>query len=761
MVPTAHSPLSILVVYGDIAPGTTLARSGKALIEKLQANVFEVTLARSAADGAAAIRADPLLGCVLVDVDLDNSVGAEQVLRTFRERNDRAPAFVFGERSHVPAIPLSTLKLASEFVWLTEDTAQFIAGRIAAAINRYRENLLPPMFTAVLRQAHVHEYAFGTPGHLGGTAFLKTPVSKVFFDYFGENTFRSDLSIGMAAVGSLLDHSGPIGESEKYAARVFGSHRSYTVTNGTSSSNRIIFMASLTQGDIALCDRNCHKSIEHGLVMTGAIPVFLVPRRNRYGIIGPIYPEDLRPEAVRARNAAHPLAEKANARKPRHTIITNSTYDGLIYNVARVIEIIADAIDRLHFDEAWYAYARFNPLYKDRHAMIGNPSDYKSGPTLFATHSTHKLLAAFSQASFIHIRDGRDPIEHARFNEAFMMHASTSPFYPIIASNEIAAAMMDGTSGVALTTEAIREAVSFRQTIGRIKRQYAQTNDWFFSTWNATEVTDPETGERIAFEDAPETLLTTDPNCWVLHAGEAWHGFEGLEDGYCMLDPIKVTVAAPGIATDGSFEKRGIPAGIIAAYLVRYGFEYEKTQDFTVLFLFSIGMTKAKWGTLLTTLIRFKEDYDANTPLSVVLPNLIPSAPDRYGAMGLRDLSDEMFEHYVRSNQMHHLQQAFSSLPAPHMSPADAYRCLVRNQVERVKLDEVANRIVATSVVPYPPGIPMLMPGESTGAADGPYVGYLRALRDWDRRFPGFTHETHGVEVRDGEHYLQCLKKTG
>jgi arginine/lysine/ornithine decarboxylase len=227
-----------------------------------------------------------------------------------------------------------------------------------------------------------------------------------------------------------------------------------------------------------------------------------------------------------------------------------------------------------------------------------------------------------------------------------------------------------------------------------------------------------------------------------------------------MLDPIKVTVAAPGIATDGAFEKRGIPAAIIAAYLVRHGFEYEKTQDFTVLFLFSIGMTKAKWGTLLTTLIRFKEDYDANTPLSVVLPNLIPSAPERYGAMGLRDLSDEMFAHYLRSNQMHHLQQAFSSLPAPQMTPADAYRCLVRNQVERVKLDEVAKRTVATSVVPYPPGIPMLMPSESTGAADGPYIGYLRALRDWDRSFPGFAHETHGVEVKAGEHYLQCLRGT-
>ena len=574
---TLMSPLSILTVYGDITAGTTLGRSAVAVGEKLRARGFEVITARSVADGVSAIMADPLIGCVMVDVDLDKSGGAEDVLRAFRACNNRAPAFLFGERSHISAIPLSTLKLVNEFIWLTDDTPTLMAGRVAAAIQRYRDNLLPPMFSAVLAQANVHEYAFGTPGHLGGMAFLKTPVSKIFFDYFGENLFRSDLSIGMAAVGSLLDHSGPIGESEKYAARVFGAHRSYTVTNGTSGSNRIIFMASLTQNDIALCDRNCHKSIEHGLVMTGAIPVFLVPHRNRYGIIGPIYPEDLQPEAVRTRASANPLTAGANRFKPQHTIITNSTYDGLIYNVERVIEIGGDVIDRLHFDEAWYAYARFNPIYRGRYAMFGDPAEYKDGPTLFSTHSTHKLLAALSQASFIHIRDGRDPIEHARFNELFMMHASTSPFYPIIASNEISAAMMDGPSGVALTTESILEAVSFRQTVGRIKRQYAQANDWFFSTWNPTEITDPATGQRVAFEDAPEEELVREPSCWVLHPGEAWHGFEGLEDGYCMLDPIKVTVVAPGIALDGSFAQRGIPAAIIAAYLVRHGFEYEKT----------------------------------------------------------------------------------------------------------------------------------------------------------------------------------------
>ncbi|HEU5136225.1 MAG TPA: Orn/Lys/Arg decarboxylase N-terminal domain-containing protein [Steroidobacteraceae bacterium] len=751
--------LSILVVYGNVAQGSTVGRAGAALVDKLHAHRFEVVTARSAADGIAAIHADPLIGSVLVGADVDAPGGAEQVLRAFRARNDRAPTFLLGARSQVPNIPLSTLKLATEFLWLTEDSPTLLAGRVEAAIRRYRENLLPPMFAAMLRQANVHEYAFGTPGHLGGAAFRKTPVSQVFLDYFGENMLRSDLSIGMAAVGSLLDHSGPIGESEKYAARVFGAHRSYTTTNGTSGSNRTIFMASLTQNDIALCDRNCHKSIEHGLVMTGAIPVFLVPHRNRYGIIGPIYPEDLAPAAVRQHGANNPLVKNANRPKPRHTIITNSTYDGLIYNVKRVIEIVGDAIDRLHFDEAWYAYARFNPLYAGRHAMFGDPAEYQ-GPTLFATHSTHKLLAALSQSSFIHIRDGRDPIEHARFNESFMMHASTSPFYPIIVSNEISAAMMDGASGVALTTESIREAVSFRQTVGRIHRQHAKEGDWFFSTWNATEVADPKTGKRISFEDAPEELLISDPECWVLHPGDKWHGFEGLEDGYCMLDPIKVTVVAPGIAVDGKFEKRGIPASIIAAYLVRHGFEYEKTQDFTVLFLFSIGMTKAKWGTLLTTLLKFKDDYDANRALAIVFPQLVADHPGAYATMGLRDLSDAMFDHYRKSNQLHHLQGAFSSLPTPVMVPADAYRHLVRNEVERVPLDQAANRVVATSVVPYPPGIPMLMPGENFGAADGPFLGYLKALRDWDRQFAGFGHETHGVEVRDGEHFVYCVRKT-
>ena len=166
--------------------------------------------------------------------------------------------------------------------------------------------------------------------------------------------------------------------------------------------------------------------------MTGAVPHYLMPTRNRYGLIGPIPPANLAAKKLTAGG------------RPVHAVITNSTYDGLTYNVGRVLELIGDALDRIHFDEAWYGYARFHPLYRGRFAMRGEAKDHPANaPTVFATHSTHKLLAALSQASFIHVRDGRNAIDHTRFNESFMMHGSTSPFYPIIASNDVSASMMD------------------------------------------------------------------------------------------------------------------------------------------------------------------------------------------------------------------------------------------------------------------------------------------------------------------------------
>lgn len=367
-----------LLVDDEITQETATGRAVRTLSAELVQRGIDVLTATSADDAIVLIRSDPSIQCVLLDWDLgvDGHGPSEAVVDAIRHRNANVPIFLLADRSVASTVPSAVMGKVDDFVWLLEDTADFIGGRIHAAIERYRSTVLPPMFGALAKFSRVYEYSWHTPGHTGGTGFLKSPVGRAFFEYFGEALFRSDLSISVGELGSLLDHSGPIGESERYAARVFGAHRTYHVTNGSSTSNRIILMASVSRDQIALCDRNCHKSAEHAMTMSGAIPTYLVPTRNRYGIIGPIASERLTQTAIREAISSNPLAAGLADRQPKHAIITNSTYDGLCYNVTRVEELLGASVDRLHFDEAWYGYARFNPIYRDRHAMHGDPRDH-------------------------------------------------------------------------------------------------------------------------------------------------------------------------------------------------------------------------------------------------------------------------------------------------------------------------------------------------------------------------------------------------
>lgn len=753
--------MKALVVDDELTEQSAAGSAVRGLVAELERRDVEVVTAMAADDAIAIIRSDPALQCILLDWDLgpEGHDLSASVVEAVRQRNGTIPVFLLADRSVASTVPASIMSKVSDFVWMLEDTVDFVGGRIEAAILRYRGTVLPPMFAALAKFAAVHEFSWHTPGHTGGTGFLKSPPGRAFFEFFGERLLRSDLSISVGELGSLLDHSGPIGASEKYAARVFGSHRSYHVTNGSSTSNRVILMASVSRDQIALCDRNCHKSAEHAMTMSGAIPTYLVPTRNHYGIIGPIPPERLTAVAIRQAIDANPLTAGLKDRQPKHAIITNSTYDGLCYNVTRLEELLGASVDRLHFDEAWYGYARFNPIYRDRFGMHGDPRDHTADkPTVFATQSTHKLLAALSQASFIHVRDGKRPIPHGLFNETFMMHASTSPCYPIIASNDVSAAMMDGPGGQALTSESIEEAVAFRQMIARLNNEFADKGEWFFDCWQPPKVRDPKTGRTSLFHEASAEALTTDPSCWALKPGEPWHGFGEIEDGYCMLDPIKVSIVTPGVAPGGGLMPVGIPASVVTAYLDARGIVVEKTTDFTILFLFSIGVTKGKWGSLVSALCDFKRDYDANQSLEFTIPSLVADHPDRYTGMGLRDLADTMFQAMDQLKTTANMAAGFSVLPRPDMSPVNAYERLVQGDVEQVTLAELAGRTVATGVVPYPPGIPLLMPGENAGAADGPLLGYLKALESYDLRFPGFTHDTHGVEVEEGVYRIYCLR---
>lgn len=745
--------MCVLVVNDKLHEESAVGRAARNLVEDLQAHGVETIVSATADDGRAVIASDPHLQAVILDWDLHRDAGhkhAAQLLREIRARNANVPVFLLAERDDAAHISAEVMGEADEFIWLLEDTMEFISERIVAAVGRYRAQLLPPMFGALVKFSHEAEYSWHTPGHTGGTAFLRSPVGRMFHDYFGENLFRSDLSISVGALGSLLDHSGPIGEGERYAAHVFGADRTYYVTNGTSTSNRVVMMASVARGQMVLADRNCHKSVEHGLSLTGAVPVYLMPRRNYLGLIGPIPPASLS-----ARGVAHGIANTASAagnkEKPALAIVTNSTYDGLCYNAARVEELLSPSVDRILFDEAWFAYARFNPLYKDRFAMRGAPeAAEREGPTVFATQSTHKLLAALSQASMIHLREGRAKIEHLRFNESFMMHASTSPQYAIIASTDVSAAMMDGPGGKLLTGEAIAEAISFRQTMARMQAEFRGRGDWFFGVWQPDHVRDGAT--ELSFADAPAALLAEEQSCWLLEPGADWHGFPALEPGYCMLDPIKVTIVTPGIDPSGTVAAEGIPAPLLTAYLAEHGIVVEKTANFSILFLFSIGVTKGKWGSLVNALLDFKRDYDANAPLARVMPAMAQANPAAHGTLGLRDLGQAMFAAMRATRMTELMQDAYNTLPQPEMTPAAAYDRLIRGDGAAASLAALAGGVAATAIVPYPPGIPLVMPGEVLGTIDGPVLRYLAALQAFDRQFPAFAHDTHGIEAVAGEY---------
>jgi len=753
----------VLIVDSELAEGKSIAaRSVRALANELTARGIHVTEAGSCEDGIAA--ADASVHCMLLNWsqgrnDDDAHKSATELLRAVRKRNAKMPIFLMASRKIAGTVGVEVATLSDEFIWIHDDTAPFIAGRVQAAMERYLENLLPPYAAALARYEREREYSWAAPGHQGGVAFLKSPVGRVFFDFYGENLFRTDMGIERGALGSVLGHSGPVGESERNIARIFGAHRSYSVLNGTSASNRSIMSACVGDDEIALCDRNCHKSIEQGLAICGGIPVFLRPTRNRYGIIGPIPPERLSPKAIARSIADNPLAKAAGAKRAVYSVLTNCTYDGMCYNATEAEKLLAQSVDRIHFDEAWYGYARFNPLYTNRLAMRGDPGQHpKDGPTVFATHSTHKLLAALSQTSYIHIRDGRSAIEHSRFNEAYCAQASTSPLYALVASNDVAAAMMDGPAGQSLTQETIDEAVACRLALARGHREFKAKGQWFFEPWNAPEVRDTASGKRVAFVDASEEMLANDPSAWVLHPNEKWHGFEGLPDGWCMLDPIKVGVMCPGMKDDGQLDANGIPADIVTAYLGRHGIVPSRTTDHMVLFLFSIGVTKGKWGTLLNTLLDFKVDYDRNAPLTEVLPSIAAAAPARYAGMGLKDLGNQMWEHLRKSRQGHWQAEAYAQLPRPDLKPRQAFQRLMAGDVEHVPVSEMAGRVVTVGVIPYPPGIPIVMPGENVGPADGPWLTYLRILQEYGHRFPGFAKEVEGAEEHDGVYQVMCLK---
>ena len=681
------------------------------------------------------------------DVDSPEDVAnAIKNLRSFigelRFRNEDIPIYLYGETRTSQHIPNDILRELHGFIHMFEDTPEFVARHIIREARSYLESLAPPFFRELVKYASDGSYSWHCPGHSGGVAFLKSPVGQMFHQFFGENMLRADVCNAVDELGQLLDHTGPVAEAERNAARIFHADHCFFVTNGTSTSNKIVWHANVANNDVVVVDRNCHKSILHAITMTGAIPVFLRPTRNHLGIIGPIPQDEFLPENIARKIEANPFASKAKNKKPRILTLTQSTYDGVIYNVEMIKETLDSKIPTLHFDEAWLPHAAFHDFYHDMHA-IGADRPRTKDTMIYATHSTHKMLAGLSQASQITVQDAENrPLDRNVFNEAYLMHTSTSPQYAIIASCDVAAAMMEPPGGTALVEESICEAMDFRRAMRKVSQEYGE-NDWWFKVWGPDNLPEEGIGER---------------DDWILRSDAEWHGFGKLSTNFNMLDPVKATVVTPGLDISGTFAEQGIPAALVSKYLAEHGVVVEKTGLYSFFILFTIGITKGRWNTLLTALQQFKDDYDRNQPMWRILPDFCKTQPT-YERMGLRDLCQQIHQAYRKYDLARLTTEVYLSDMIPALKPSDAYAKMAHGDIERVGIDELEGRVTGVLLTPYPPGIPLLIPGERFNSR---IVEYLQFAREFNARFPGFETYVHGLAQDIGpdglpRYYVDCV----
>ena len=743
----------ILIVHRDIKADTVAGDRVRAIARELELDGFSILSSASSAEGRIVASTHHGLSCILVAAEgagenrhlMQDMV---ELIRVARVRAPDLPIFALGEQvtiENAPVEAMHDLNHLRGILYLYEDTVAFLARQVARAARNYLDGLLPPFFKALVQHTAESNYSWHTPGHGGGVAYRKSPVGQAFHQFFGENTLRSDLSVSVPELGSLLDHTGPLAAAEQRAARIFRADHTFFVINGTSTANKIVWHSMVARDDLVLVDRNCHKSILHSIIMTGAIPLYLCPTRNELGIIGPIPLSEFSRESIQAKIDASPLA-RGREPKVKLAVVTNSTYDGLCYNAELIKQTLAGSVEVMHFDEAWFAYAAFHEFYTGRFGM--GTTREEGAPLVFSTHSTHKMLAAFSQASMIHVQDGGErQLDRDRFNDAFMMHISTSPQYGIIASLDVASAMMEGPAGRSLIQETFDEALSFRRALANL-RQNLPASDWWFSIWQPPGA---EGVEQVASSD------------WQLQPNADWHGFGDVADDYVLLDPIKVTLATPGLTADGVLGETGIPAAVVSKFLWERGLVVEKTGLYSFLVLFSMGITKGKWSTLLTELLEFKRSYDGNVVLSQSLPSIAAAGGSRYAGMGLRDLCDQLHSCYRDNATAKAMMRMYTVLPEIAMKPADAYDKLVRREIEAVSVAELQGRIAAVMLVPYPPGIPLIMPGERFTPATRSIIDYLEFARTFDRSFPGFDSDVHGLQHQDspdGRCYtVDCIKE--
>lgn len=590
---------------------------------------------------------------------------------------------------------------------------------------------LPPFTKALLDFAKEARDDFCTPGHHSGALFEEIPEGRTFVSSLGEDAFTADISDSSSVIGDPSAHEGVFGEAEALAASVYGSDRCFFVLGGTSASNRIAISALVSEGDLILFDRNNHKSASQAaLAAAGGFPVYLASERNESGIIGGLTEETLDPARLREKAAKLSPDAGKKQRPYRLACLQLSTYDGLFLNAREILRRIGPLCDYILFDGAWAGYENFLPLLQGS-AVLTFPLT-KDDPGILVTQSVHKQLAGFSMTSQLHKKDSHlrgmaRYLEDDVLQTAYLMHISTSPYYPLLAGLEMNA-YLHQKKGRELWQKAAITATELKKSI--LKR---------------CRLLRPFTAPMVraaSWEAHPTEEILSNPAFFAISPKDSWHGFSHIAENLYLTDPCKV------LLTTGP-----LPAPLLSHWLERRHVTVEKSDFHTLLFLIEPSDRQEKCERLLSLFEECETAYEANAPMSSFAPD-VTCLPGE----GLKDYSLRYMD-FLEKEQASRLSQtlfAEDHFPKAALTGRSAHQAFLRGARERVPLPKAKGRVSLEMILPYPPGITVLEPGE---VWTDEVVSYFLFLQKYKSAFPDFSPEILGVHGNGNDAYVWVLKE--
>ncbi len=589
-------------------------------------------------------------------------------------------------------------------------------------LNAIRDRYNTPFLNALLAYAKKPRSVFHALPISQGLSIRDSVWASDFYQLYGHHILNVETSGTQGGLDSLLNPKGAIKSAQEKAATAFGAEQTFFVTNGTSTSNKIVMQANLRPGDIVFISSDCHKSIPYGVILAGAQVHFLQTNAvERYDLYGAIPLQQIIEKM-------HQLQQQGLLSRLKQIVLTNSTFDGLIYDVEHyMMAILAMKPDIIfHWDEAWHAHAHFNALYQRRHAMgvarvlrhrfnsetyraqyqaAENPAQMpdpdKVKLRVYATQSTHKTLSAFRQGSMIHVYD--EVFNEDAFLDAYYTHTSTSPNYQILASLDVARRQM-AFEGYAVTQKIIQLAMQLRDKV----QQDSDINQ-VFSVLDERDI--------YPLEQDKQPPLMADVSSIDLLAN---HRLAGMR-----IDPTKVTL---------DIRKTGLTGGQFRKLLIdRYNIQVNKTSRYTVLFIINIGATQKSIDYLVKVLVE-------------VAQRLVQIKQPSQDSSAIAGISMPQLRRYHSRYQLRHSHGQIADTANLRAAYYDAYD---QNQIDYLVLStdniELAksgkNWVSAAFVTPYPPGFPLLVPGQ---IIDYHALMYLSCIVDDE--IHGF-HKARGLKI--------------